>query len=82
MGIDTSAFRGDLTGQGAGTAWKARGTFTGVGIVSSSLRHGSLTGAASGLASKAKGTHKRCGDRHVRLPPFSRVDRLVIQLPS
>lgn len=49
---------GDLTGRGAGAVWKARGTFTGVGIVSSSLRHGSLTGAASGLASKAKGTHE------------------------
>jgi hypothetical protein len=51
-------------------------------IGGSSLRHGSLTGAASGLASKAKGTHRGCGDRHVRLPPFSRVDRIVIQAAS
>lgn len=53
-----SAKYGDLTGQGAGAAWKARGTFSSVGIVSSSLHHGGLTGAASGLASKAKGTHQ------------------------
>jgi hypothetical protein len=42
MGIETFTSPpsfGRLTGQGAGAAWKARGTREGVEIVSSAFRH-------------------------------------------
>src|SRR5271166_877054 len=71
MGFECSAIRqyGRSTDRAIGIAWKAIGWFATADRDRGLPPHGCLTRAASGARSKRGGT-TRCGDRHVRHPPF------------
>ena len=71
MGFECSAIRqyGRSTDRAIGIAWKAIGWFATADRDRGLPPHGCLTRAASGARSKRDGT-ARCGDRHVRHPPF------------
>jgi hypothetical protein len=71
MGFECSAIRhyGKSTDRAIGIAWKAIGWFATADRDRGLPSHGCLTRATSGARSKRDGT-ERCGDRHVRHPPF------------
>lgn len=79
MGFECSAIRqyGRSTDRAIGIAWKAIGWFATADRDRGLPPHGCLTRAASGARSKRDGT-ERCGDRHVRHPPFL----LTVEVPA
>src|SRR5436305_14882034 len=77
MGFECSAIRQFMEGQPIGQSASLGKRLGGSPLrieTAASLRYGCLTRAASGARSKRDGT-SRCGDRHVRHPPFCAQSR-------